>query len=290
MAGFVRGWVGLSLLAALAAPLYFLVAALGTKFGLLDWRVGFGAMTFQYGPLVILGVLAFAAIGLVLAVLIPPRDRWGRALLAVAIPAAMAAGGLSLAQGARLHPPIHDVSTNLDDPPAFSARVQAERAKVPGVNSLDFATKAVPPNPRFGGAAGKPMIMLHREGYGDLSTIIVPAAPDETLDIVEEVAAKQGWTITSVDPQAGVLEAEVTSFWFGFTDDIVVRVRPKMEAPPAALSEAAEVFEPREADASLVDVRSVSRVGVSDLGANAKRVRKFRDELATTMAAAATGG
>jgi uncharacterized protein (DUF1499 family) len=73
-----------------------------------------------------------------------------------------------------------------------------------------------------------------------------------------------GWEVVTVDSEAGRLEAIDTTFWFGFRDDVVVRVRPG-------------------ADDVRVDVRSVSRVGVGDLGANAARIRHFLDRLATEI-------
>ena len=67
-----------------------------------------------------------------------------------------------------------------------------------------------------------------------------------------------GWEIVASDPAAGRIEATDTTFWFGFKDDVVVRVA----AAP---------------DGSRVDVRSLSRVGLSDVGTNAARIRKYLD-------------
>ena len=66
-----------------------------------------------------------------------------------------------------------------------------------------------------------------------------------------------GWEIIAQDEQAGTLEAVDTTTIMGFKDDIVIRIS-------------------REGDSSIIDLRSVSRVGVSDLGANAKRIRAFK--------------
>ena len=77
-----------------------------------------------------------------------------------------------------------------------------------------------------------------------------------------EAARASGWEIVAAVPQERRIEAVATTFWFGFKDDIVVRIRP---APGG----------------SRIDVRSVSRVGRSDLGTNAKRIRAFLGRLAT---------
>ena len=73
------------------------------------------------------------------------------------------------------------------------------------------------------------------------------------------LAAAQGWEVVDVNPEQGTVEATATTFWFGFKDDVVVRVRP-------------------EGSGSKVDVRSISRVGLSDLGANAARIEAFLGE------------
>ena len=257
-------WVRLALALALALPLYFIGAALGTKFGYFDWRVGFGQLTLQVGPLAVIGVLGFAVLGLLLALVIAPRRGRRLALAALAIPA-LAMGGLAmLRQQAGQVPPIHDISTDLLDPPTFSAAVLAERAAVPGVNPVDLATKKVPATPgrRFGAAEGRLSRELQVEAYPDIQPIRLGAAPADALARAEAAARQLGWTVRGVDAESGALSATVTSFWYGFTDDVVVRVRP---GPGAS--------------GTVVDVRSTSRVGVSDLGANAKRVRAFRDAL-----------
>ncbi|NDC59355.1 MAG: hypothetical protein EBZ50_11155, partial [Alphaproteobacteria bacterium] len=81
-------WVRAALALALLLPVYFAASALAVKFGLLDWRLGFGVMTIGIGPMIILGVLAFAVIGLLLALIVPPRRGRRIALAALAFPAA----------------------------------------------------------------------------------------------------------------------------------------------------------------------------------------------------------
>ena len=66
-----------------------------------------------------------------------------------------------------------------------------------------------------------------------------------------------GWTVHTQDIDSGLIEATATTFWYGFKDDIIIRIRAG------------------EGGGSVLDMRSISRVGQSDLGANAKRIRKF---------------
>ncbi|MBU6373864.1 MAG: DUF1499 domain-containing protein [Alphaproteobacteria bacterium] len=257
-------WVRAALALALALPVYFAAVALGVKFGALDWRLGFGQLTIQIGPLAILGTLVIAVLGLLLALIVPPRRGRRIALAALAVPAAAALAVAGFIQTAQSAPPIHDISTDLLDPPAFSAAVLEARAKVPGSNGVDLATARVPTTPqkRFGAAEGRLSRELQVEAYPDVQPVRLSAAPADALKAAEAAATKVGLTVGAVDPAGGRIEATATSFWYGFTDDVVIRVRP---APGAA--------------GSVVDIRSTSRVGVSDLGANAKRIRALRDAL-----------
>jgi uncharacterized protein (DUF1499 family) len=97
--------------------------------------------------------------------------------------------------------------------------------------------------------------------YPDLAPIRVPVDPARALALAEETARGLGWEVVRSDPAAGTLLARQTTRIFRFVDDVVVRVRP------------AEGF------GSIVDVRSKSRDGRGDLGANAARIRAFAEKL-----------
>ncbi len=141
-------------------------------------------------------------------------------------------------------PAIHDITTDTSTPPQFDAIV-ALRVDAP--NSLEYG--------------GADIATMQREGYPDLETLVVGLPPEQLVERAREVATDMGWEIVADDGPAGRLEASDTTFWFGFTDDIVVRAR--------AVTSGTEV-----------DVRSVSRVGMGDLGANARRIQTFLERLA----------
>jgi uncharacterized protein (DUF1499 family) len=84
--------------------------------------------------------------------------------------------------------------------------------------------------------------------------------PARAFDRALDAARGLGWEIVGVEPAEGRIEATDTTFWFGFKDDVVVRIRP-------------------EGSRSRIDVRSLSRVGRSDVGANARRIRRFVERL-----------
>jgi uncharacterized protein (DUF1499 family) len=251
---------GLALIGALAAPAFFAYAALGTRFGLHDWRFGLGALIREIGPKLLIGVLALGVLSLIGAALIRPRRGFLAAVLAIAVSVGAFAFMAQTVRTARALPPIHDISTDLENRPTFSQAVLDARG--PDANPVDLADERVPDG--FGPAAGRTVADLQREAYPDVQPLPVGVSPAAAYDAALQTAQGLGWEIVSQDQQAGVFEAQVQSFWFGFVDDIVVRVTP---------TEAGAV----------IDVRSVSRVGVSDLGANAARIRAFAEALPAAL-------
>ena len=103
------------------------------------------------------------------------------------------------------------------------------------------------------------MAAQQREAYPDLAPVDYPIAPEAAFETALAVAQDMGWDVVAADQAAGRIEASDRTFWFGFVDDVVIRVRPTDAG-------------------SRVDVRSVSRVGVSDVGKTA-RIRAYRAEL-----------
>lgn len=233
----------LILLAAVVAVLMLLVAGPGTRLDI--WSFSFGFTLMRWALFAGLGA---AALGIVL-LLIPATRRGGAGALAAAVIIGLgtAAVPLSFVQKARSVPPIHDISTDLDDPPAFEA-VAALRADAPN-----------PPE-----YAGEETAEQQREAYPDIQTFRAAAAPARVYRAALETARDQGWAIVAADEADGRIEATDTTFWFGFEDDVVIRIRADDRG-------------------SAVDVRSKSRVGRSDIGANAARIRAFLRDLETRL-------
>jgi uncharacterized protein (DUF1499 family) len=265
MSKFRDAWVRAAALLSILLPVFFLIAAFGTKYGLFDWRLGFQTLSLRIGPMLILIALVGGLIGLVLSAAVKPRRGWRLALFATFAPcvALIIAGGAVMQS--RKAPPIHDVSTDLIDPPRFSPSIAAERALVRGSNSLDLKHERAPDNPMLGEAAGRLSTELQQAAFPDIQPIAVGAPKARALAAARGAALTLGWTIDRVDDQGGVIEARVESFWYGFVDDIVIRVTPV-------------------GPGSVIDVRSSSRVGVIDLGQNAERVRAFTKEVARELA------
>jgi uncharacterized protein (DUF1499 family) len=101
---------------------------------------------------------------------------------------------------------------------------------------------------------------LQRNGYPDIQPLRLPVAPNIAFERAKGAVEEMGWQIVREDPSAGRLEAVATTFWFGFKDDVVIRVTA-------------------EGAGSRIDVRSKSRVGKGDLGTNAQRIRAYQERL-----------
>ncbi len=231
----------LALLGFALALLFALALAIsgpGHRFGLWDWRTGITILKWAaYGGI---GAASVSLLGAVLA-----RPGGGRrgfifALLGVVIGLAVTALPWQMRQTARGVPPIHDITTDREDPPKFKALL---------------ALRAGAPNPAVYGGPGIASQQLR--AYPDIVPAVLELSPARAFERALATARDMGWTVVEADQAAGRIEATDRTLWFGFIDDIVIRVTPAA------------------GNASRVDVRSLSRVGTSDLGTNAKRIRAF---------------
>lgn len=227
--------------AAVAALLALVIAGPGHRLGL------FGALPAVALAAVstLIAVIAFllGLVALVMALRAPGRAGLGRAALAVVLGGAIGVQLLGwIAQG-RSVPPIHDISTNTTDPPAFVA-IAPLRAQAPNPAAY----------------AGAETATAQAKAYPDVEPLLVDAEPAAVVATAAGIAADLGWEVIAQVPGEGRLEATDTTFWFGFKDDIVLRAR-------------------ETAEGSIVDLRSKSRVGRSDLGTNAARIREFSQRL-----------
>lgn len=148
---------------------------------------------------------------------------------------------------ARSVPPIHDISTDTIHPPEFVVIV-AIRKDAP--NDLIYAHEGSP----------EMLASLQQAAYPLVSSVTMDVSMVEAVSKSTSILTAQGLEVVNSDPAAGIVEATATTFWFGFKDDVVVRVT-------------------EEAAGTKIDVRSVSRVGQSDIGANAARIQKFLNAL-----------
>ena len=226
---------------AVFALLLLLVSGPGAKHGWFDWRTGLYA--FQFAAY--LGLLAAAfAIVLVLFMAHPRhRARPWLPVAALCIGLLAATPPIILRGQAKQVPPIHDITTDTKDPPAF---VTLAAVREQGPNKAAYA--------------GAEVAAQQLQAYPDLHPKLLSVPPAEAVQKALDAARACGWEVVSTDAASGRIEATDTTRWFGFKDDIVVRVRP-------------------DPNGSRIDVRSASRVGHSDIGKNAERVREFLGRL-----------
>ena len=140
-------------------------------------------------------------------------------------------------------PPIHDITTDTEDPPPF---VKVLERRKDAANPAEYG--------------GPEVAAQQKAGYPDLGPLILDLPPDQAFQHALVAAAEMGWEIIDANLVEERIEATDTTFWFGFKDDIVIRVMPGSRG-------------------SRIDVRSLSRVGKSDVGANAKRIQAYLKRL-----------
>ena len=219
---------------ALAVLAVILLAACGpvTRAGWWPFRVGFGM--FAGALLVGLAAAGAAIVGLAL-----PRLRAHSAPLLIAallLGIASAAVPLDYVRRVKTLPYINDISTDRERPPQFSPPMTYES---------HFAE-------------------LQQIGYPDLRPLELALPAGQAFARAAEIARERGWEITALDQPAGRIEAVATTRWFGFKDDVVIRITPTSAG-------------------SRVDMRSRSRVGRSDVGANARRIEQYFQAFQSTQ-------
>jgi hypothetical protein len=257
----------LALLAFL--PLYFAIAALGTKFGVWDWKLGLMTLTFL-GGMIVLGVTALAAlVSLLLGWSAVPRAKGPLAAAVIGLVLPGAALGLFLAAGGKAGDnPIHDIATDTANPPAFSAATMAAREKA-GANPLSDYQLPLGKLPLYAERVeGELAVKSHAQIITARQDRPAPlplggAGKAEGVAAVKAAMEAMGLSDIRADEASGTVEGVAETFWFGFKDDVVARV----------------------GDAQ-IDFRSVSRVGMSDLGANTARINDLRTRTEALLGAA----
>jgi len=233
----------IGLVLALIAAGLELVAGPGHRFGLWSFATGFALLRYAAYGGIAAAVISLA--GLLAAPLLGHRRGMFRALAGTVIGLIVAGIPWSYLRTAQSVPPIHDITTDVENPPQFDA-------------ILPLREDA--PNPATYG--GEEIAAQQQEAYPEIRPLLVDLAPDAAFDAALAAANEMDWQIVAADEAEGRIEAVDTTLWFGFKDDVVIRVRGTDGG-------------------SRIDVRSVSRVGKSDVGANAARIRAYLDMLQT---------
>ena len=223
------------LLVALPGPLY--------KYGVVDLGTAFTG--FKFG--VFAGIAAL--ILLVLQILFKRKTvTLSSTIMALLLSTIAIAIPLSMLNKGKSVPPIHDISTDLVNPPEFVA-IAPLRADAP--NPVEYA--------------GVEVATQQRAAYPELQTLNYTQSKSELVEATKQAIDHLGWQLVNIDADQGIVEATDRTMWFGFKDDVIVRITDN-------------------GSKRLVDIRSKSRVGGSDLGKNAERIHGFIEELDSILA------
>ncbi len=241
-------WSRAVLITGIVAVVLPFLGALGTRFGL--WNFKLGLLLWAVGLLI--GLICFIG-GIVALIAVQRHHRTAERMpvfLGTAFAAVMVVFLGAQVVGARGVPPIHDITTDIADPPEYDAAIKL-RGVGPDINTLTYDAAKLPP--------------LQQAAYPNVVPLDVSATPENAFDAAVAALGGLGFEVVNADRDAMRIEAVATSFWFGFKDDVVVRIRP-------------------QASGARIDVRSVSRVGVGDSGANAARIAKILNAIKAKVA------
>jgi uncharacterized protein (DUF1499 family) len=231
------GLVVVSALLLLAAPVGYVTGILPLRSALLS--------VFLWGAYAAVAAALVSLVGLIVTLRRPREARRGVALAVlgfvlgtalIAVPARFGMGSPK--------PPIHDISTDTQDPPQYVA-VLPLRADAPNTTVY----------------GGEKIATQQRAAYPDLQPYEMNLPPAQVFERALAAVRAMGWELVAADTSDGRIEATDTTFWFRFKDDVIVRIRPSGTG------------------GSRVDVRSLSRVGGGDVGTNAARIRGYLAEL-----------
>ncbi len=178
-----------------------------------------------------------------------------RVVFAVTVCLAMLAGPLALALLARDYPMINDITTDTVSPPPFDI---IGKMRGPGTNQVTYP--------------GEAFALQQRHAYPDLKPLLVDRSAQEAFELVVDAVRRLKMDIVREEAPGGVagktgyIEAVDRTLVLGFYDDVAIRV-----SGGEAMSR--------------IDIRSASRFGWSDLGANAERVRALMHEIVARLEA-----
>jgi uncharacterized protein (DUF1499 family) len=235
------GWATISIFFSVIAALMFVFSGYGYQWGW--WGLG-TAFTWILPISTILALIGFGLAFIFGFLRWKNPEKKGASVAALAV--VLGIGVLATAgywfNEAQKYPPIHDITTNIENPPKFDAIVPL-RANAANDTTYGDQEKAD----------------TQRESYPDIQTLTLDVEYSEAFDHALAAAKQMSWEqIVTQDKKRGIIEAVDELPWFGFIDDVVIRV------------DTAET-----ANRSRIDVRSVSRLGRGDIGVNAQRIRDY---------------
>ncbi len=239
-----RGLASILFYLTLIATALFILSGYGYQWGI--WGLGTGFTLLRYGVYAAIGLLAIQTVFLFLIKEAGIKIK-SMILVGFLLSMSVTATGLYWQYKAQSVPPIHDITTDLDNPPEFVAMVRL-RQNAP--NPPDYA--------------GEESATAQREAYPHIQPLMLNTPKEEVIDEIVNLLAGRGWKMVAINRQEGRVEATEKLAWFGFKDDVVLRIT-------------------ETDDGSRVDMRSKSRIGRSDIGVNAERIDSFLNDLGNRL-------
>jgi fatty-acyl-CoA synthase len=240
--------------AAILACLPALIVASGlaaARLGLADWRYGLHEMLYEWPLRIALVGVVTGAVAVFVGLNVGLRAVWRRAAISLVLPLLTLGALIGVRAYSESFPPLHDVATDWADPIRLSQSLM--QARGPDANPVDD-------DPIIASSGGA--YMNRRVAEVDADTcpsaqpVFLPVPPDQAFARAKAALQSEGLQIVTDDLAAGQVEAVAQDLWLGFADDTAIRIRS----------------DPKGAR---VDLRSVSREGQNDLGANCRRVTKL---------------
>ncbi|MEO1016037.1 MAG: DUF1499 domain-containing protein [Pseudomonadota bacterium] len=241
--------------AAIVAGGAVIASGPGARLGVWDYGDGFGIMRAVAPYALGLSAASFAALAVSVF--------RARALVPLALGAALIAGvagyvPIKMRELVAAHPFIHDVTTDFENPPAIIAAADLPRKNPTAYVGAEQAPRA---------DEGVTVADAQRAAFPQIAPLYFEASAEDIAQAAKDVLGSMGMKILDeYDTEAGyAIEASYTSLWYGFVDDFIVRIQPSDDGRMR------------------VDLRSKSRVGGSDLGANGRRVLTFSSKLRSKL-------
>lgn len=222
------------------ALLTFPLSVLATRLGLIHFSTAFDLIGYS----AILAVAVFLVgtiVGYVVRKSAPDLAKAARFASMLCVLPILVLGNQML--NIRSLPPIHNISTDVQNPPSFAAIADLRE---PDANPLAYPTANIEPQ---------------QLAYPRVTTLALDASVQDVFDRSVQLVKERGWTLVTENPEQGIIEATASTLLWGFKDDVVIRITD-------------------DGERTLVDMRSVSRVGASDIGANAQRIESLLADLA----------
>lgn len=229
------------LYSSLITAFLFLISGYGYQWRL--WELGVGFLFLRYSAYAAVA-LAIVSLGSLWFLRKSKSQAIVYAIISLILTGIVGGSAYYWQQRAQSVPPIHDITTDLENPPAFEAMVRLRQD--------------APNPPEY---AGEESRQAQEEAYPDVRPLILDSDVQSVMDVATDLILQREWDMVAINRKDGRIEATEKLGWFGFKDDVVLR------------------FSELENGDTRVDMRSKSRIGRSDLGVNAKRIERFLTDL-----------